>query len=342
MEKLNSHNRRTLDLIAAKTYFYYSRVAELTNKLDTIRSFLHARLRTATLRNDFEGQAVIINCLLRNYLHYSLYDQADKLVNKSVFPENASNNEWARFLYYLGRIKAARLEYSDAHKHLTQAMRKAPQLAAIGFRQTVQKLIIVVELLLGDIPERQIFRQTSLRRSLAPYFQLTQAVRLGNLERFNEVLENFGDKFRQDHSFTLIMRLRHNVIKTAIRSIGTSYSQISAADIAKKLFIDSKDDAESIVSKAIRDGVIEATLDPERSIMRSKETSDIYSTREPQLAFHQRITFCLNLHNQSVKAMRYPPKSYGKDLESAEERIEREQQDLELAKEMAEEDDDGF
>jgi 26S proteasome regulatory subunit N3 len=40
--------------------------------------------------------------------------------------------------------------------------------------------------------------------------------------------------------------------------------------------------------------------------------------------------------------MRYPPKSYGKDLESAEERIEREQQDLELAKEMAEEDDDGF
>lgn len=264
------------------------------------------------------------------------------MVNKYVFPENASNNEWSRFLYYLGRIKAARLEYSDAHKHLTQAMRKAPQHAAIGFRQTVQKLIVVVELLLGDIPERQIFRQTSLRRSLAPYFQLTQAVRLGNLQRFGEVLQSFGDKFRQDHTFTLIMRLRHNVIKTAIRSIGTSYSQISAADIAKKLIIDSKEDAESIVSKAIRDGVIEATLDPEKSIMRSKETSDIYATREPQLAFHQRITFCLNLHNQSVKAMRYPPKSYGKDLESAEERIEREQQDLELAKEMAEEDDDGF
>lgn len=68
----------------------------------------------------------------------------------------------------------------------------------------------------------------------------------------------------------------------------------------------------------------------------------IYSTREPQLAFHQRISFCLDLHNQSVKAMRYPPKSYGQELESAEERREREQQNLELAKEMAEEDDDGF
>jgi 26S proteasome regulatory subunit N3 len=181
MAKVVSQNRRTLDLIAAKCYFYQSRVAELTNKLESVRSFLHSRLRTATLRNDFEGQAVIINCLLRNYLHYSLYDQADKLVNKSVFPETASNNEWARFLYYLGRIKAAKLEYSVAYKHLVQALRKAPQHAAVGFRQTAQKLVIVVELLLGDIPERQIFRQAALRRSLAPYFQLTQAVRMGKL-----------------------------------------------------------------------------------------------------------------------------------------------------------------
>lgn len=342
IKKITEQNRRTLDLIAAKIYFYHSRVAELTDKLESIRSFLHNRLRTATLRNDFEGQAVLINCLLRNYLHYSLYDQADKLVKKSVFPETASNNEWARFLYYLGRIKGAKLEYSDAHKNLVQALRKSPQNAAIGFRQTVQKLIIVVELLLGNIPERQIFRQAALRPSLIPYFQLTQAVRMGNLQRFGEVLENFTPKFQQDHSYTLIIRLRHNVIKTAIRSIGLSYSRISPDHIAKKLGLDSAEDAEFIVAKAIRDGVIEATIDPEKGYMRSKESMDVYSTRDPQLAFHQRISFCLDLHNQSVKAMRYPPKSYGKDLESAEERREREQQDLELAKEMAEDDDDGF
>lgn len=342
VQKIVAQNRRTIDLIAAKCYFYHSRAYELTNKLNSIRAFLHYRLRTATLRNDFEGQAVLINCLLRNYLHYNLYDQADKLVLKSTFPESASNNEWARFLYYLGRIKAARLEYSAAHKYLVQAMRKAPQTTAVGFRQTVQKLAVAVELLLGDIPERQIFRQAALRRALAPYFQLTQAVRLGNLQRFGEVLENFGPQFRADHTFTLILRLRHNVIKTAIRSIGLSYSRISPTDIARKLGLDSSVDAEFIVAKAIRDGVIEATLDPENGYMRSKETTDIYCTKEPLLAFHQRITFCLDLHNQSVKAMRYPPKSYGKDLESAEERREREQQDLELAKEMAEEDDDGF
>uniref|UniRef100_A0A0A9Y084 Putative 26S proteasome non-ATPase regulatory subunit 3 n=1 Tax=Lygus hesperus TaxID=30085 RepID=A0A0A9Y084_LYGHE len=342
MTKVVAQNRRTSDLIAAKCYFYHSRAYELTNKLDAIRGFLHSRLRTATLRNDFEGQAVLINCLLRNYLHYNLYDQADKLVSKSVYPESASNNEWARFLYYLGRIKAARLEYSEAHKHLVQALRKAPQHAAVGFRQTVQKLAVTVELLLGDIPDRQIFRQAPLRRSLAPYLQLTQAVRTGNLKRFGEVLEMFGAQFRSDHTFTLILRLRHNVIKTAIRYIGLSYSRISLDDVARKLGLDSPLDAEFIVAKAIRDGVIEATIDPEHKYMSSKEVMDIYCTREPQLAFHQRIAFCLELHNQSVKAMRYPPKSYGKELESAEERREREQQDLELAKEMADEDDDVF
>ncbi|KAE8751681.1 hypothetical protein FOCC_FOCC001529 [Frankliniella occidentalis] len=342
MAKLMNQNRRTCDLIAAKCYFYHMRSYELINQLEKIRGFFHARLRTATLRNDFEGQAVLINCLLRNYLQYNLYDQADKLVSKCNYPETASNNEWARFLYYLGRIKAARLEYTAAHKHLVQALRKAPQHAAVGFRQTAQKLAVTVELLLGDIPERQIFRQAALRRSLGPYFQLTQAVRMGNLQRFGEVLENFGSTFRVDHTYTLILRLRHNVIKTAIRAIGLSYSRISPADIAKKLGLDSPEDAEFIVAKAIRDGVVEATLDPEKGYMRSKESADIYCTREPQLAFHQRISFCLDLHNQSVKAMRYPPKSYGKELESAEERREREQQDLELAKEMAEEDDDGF
>jgi 26S proteasome regulatory subunit N3 len=35
------------------------------------------------------------------------------------------------------------------------------------------------------------------------------------------------------------------------------------------------------------------------------QVSDIYSTGEPQSAFHARIAFCLDLHNEAVKAMRY-------------------------------------
>jgi 26S proteasome regulatory subunit N3 len=37
-------------------------------------------------------------------------------------------------------------------------------------------------------------------------------------------------------------------------------------------------------------------------------------------AFHQRIEFCLKVHNEAVKAMRYPPKKYNEELETAQVR----------------------
>lgn len=40
----------------------------------------------------------------------------------------------------------------------------------------VHKLLVVVELLLGEIPDRLQFRQPSLKRSLMPYFLLTQGM----------------------------------------------------------------------------------------------------------------------------------------------------------------------
>uniref|UniRef100_A0A452USR6 26S proteasome regulatory subunit RPN3 n=1 Tax=Ursus maritimus TaxID=29073 RepID=A0A452USR6_URSMA len=321
MQKLSSQNRRALDLVAAKCYYYHARVYEFLDKLDVVRS-----------------PGLLLSCCLR----HSCITQAEKLASKAAFPEQASNGEWARYLYYTGRIKAIQLEYSEARRTMTNALRKAPQHTAVGFKQTVHKLLIVVELLLGEIPDRLQFRQPSLKRSLMPYFLLTQAVRTGNLAKFNQVLDQFGEKFQADGTYTLIIRLRHNVIKTGVRMISLSYSRISLADIAQKLQLDSPEDAEFIVAKAIRDGVIEASINHEKGYVQSKEMIDIYSTREPQLAFHQRISFCLDIHNMSVKAMRFPPKSYNKDLESAEERREREQQDLEFAKEMAEDDDDSF
>jgi len=329
-------------VIAAKCYFYYGRINELSGRLDQIRFTLQSRLRTAILRNDYEGTAVLINVLLRSYLQYNLYDQALKLVSKSTFPLQASNNEWARYLFYNGRIKAIQLEYSEAHKNLVQAIRKAPQNEAVGFKQIAQKFALVVELLLGEIPDKATFRNPQLRKALQPYFQLTQAVQTGNLAKFNEVLEKFGNNFMKENTWTLIIRLRHNVIKTGVKMMSLSYSKISLDAIALKLQLDSAVDAEFIVAKAIRDGVIEAHIDHEAGYVKTKDISDIYSSLEPMKAFNQRIKFCLELRNQSVKAMRFPPKKYSEELETAEERRAREEEELEYAKEMADEEDDSF
>lgn len=81
----------------------YPKVAQVFN-IGHFR-FLQGRLKTATLRHDEDGQATLINCLLRSYLSESLTDMAGKLVDKVTFPESASNNEWARYFYYLGKFK---------------------------------------------------------------------------------------------------------------------------------------------------------------------------------------------------------------------------------------------
>ncbi|KAK9164573.1 hypothetical protein Syun_005475 [Stephania yunnanensis] len=285
--RLRTLNRRTVDVLASRLYFYYSYSYEMTGDLAEIR----------------------------------------------------------------GTIQ---LEYTDAKESLLQAARKAPA-AARGFRVQCNKWAIIVRLLLGEIPERTVFMQKGMKKALVPYFELTnensltvdgiQAVRVGDLELFRVVAEKFASTFSSDGTHNLIVRLRHNVIRTGLRNISISYSRISLADVAQKLRLDSENpvaDAESIVSKAIRDGAIDATIDHANGWMVSKETGDVYSTNEPQFAFNSRIAFCLNMHNEAVRALRFPPNSHKKEKESAEKRRERQQQEQELAKHIAEEDDDEF
>uniref|UniRef100_A0A0N5AIS5 PCI domain-containing protein n=1 Tax=Syphacia muris TaxID=451379 RepID=A0A0N5AIS5_9BILA len=347
ISRIDVCDKRTLDPIAAKAFFYLCLIYEKAGKLNDLRAFLNAHLRTATLRRQNDSQAVLIICLLRSYLLGKQYQAAAKLVSKVTFPEGASNNDLARFLYYQGRIKAMQLDYTAAAGYFQQAMRKAPQDSAIGFKQNVQKWVVVISLLQGEIPERSIFRQPIHRRTLAPYLELTQAVRLGDLLKFNKVLDKYAKRaFEPDETLTLIVRLRQNVIKTALRQISTAYSCISIHDIGRKLLLHSDYEAEYLVAKAIKDGSIEATITFENDVserfMQSKETEDVYRTTEPQTHFDARIRYCLELHNQAVKALRYPANTNKTKVETIEEQCAREQQELEFAKEMTEEEDDDF
>ena len=89
-----------------------------------------------------------MNLLLRNYLHYKNFEAAQQLISKTTFPENKSNAEYIRYLYYTGKIKAVQLDYVDAYGRLMQAIRKAPENSGLGFRIHAIKLATVVELLM--------------------------------------------------------------------------------------------------------------------------------------------------------------------------------------------------
>ncbi len=71
------------------------------------------------------------------------------------------------------------------------------------------------------------------------------------------------------------------MIKFGLKKINISYSKISLKDIAKKLSLDSVEETEQIIAKAIRDGVIEAVLDHDNQWMRSQDSTDVYTSNEP-------------------------------------------------------------
>lgn len=210
-----------------------------------------------------------------------------------------------------------------------QALRKSPP-SAVGFQTIVQKFAIVVQMLMGDLPERSLFSTPGMKAALKPYLELTRSVRAGDVKAFGAVVASDAAVFERDGTDTLVRRLEANVIKTGLRRIATSYSKISFKDIAAKLSLSSAEDAEFLAAKAIRDGVIDGSLDHEAGTLEARGAPNVYGTKEPQEAFHRRIAFTLDVHDASVRAMRYPAQALRADLESAEAARERLREEAEF------------
>lgn len=274
------------------------------------------------------------------YFSFPAVEQAQKLLSNSTFPDAASNNQLCRFLYYSGRIQALRLEYTAAFGNLSQCLRKAPTNTGVGFRIAAQRLLIVVQLLMGEIPDRHVFFTAGCQTELKPYLSITQAVRRGDLAVFEQVVATHTSRLQQDMTFTLISRLAHQVVKAGLRKLHVSYSRLSLRDVADRLGLPSAQSAEYVVAKAVRDGVLDATIFHAEAYVQSHDLLDVYATKEPAEAFHRRIAYCLTTHNDAVRGMRYPPDAYKKQLEASRgNRRKRsdDKTDEEKAKELEEE-----
>ena len=256
------------------------------------------------MRSDEIGQSTLLNLLLRNYRRHSHIDAAHNLIEKTSFPEGKSSNEFCKYLFYTGRVKAVRREYSDALNRLNQAIRKSPD-SANGFRLQCQKIAIVVELLMGEVPNREIFTDKLIFAHASTYYRLIQSVLEGSLANFDAMVQANKTTFQKDRLYGLVLRLNQIVIRIGLRKIYLAYSKISLADVAAKLNI-SPDDVEFVVAKALRDGILQGEIDHNKRVLRIEGDRNLYVTNEPQNQLDKRIRFCLNLYNETQKAITYP------------------------------------
>lgn len=308
---LNLYNNRTLDLVNAKLWFYIARAKEILGNThdNLLRSEMIKFLRTATLKHDNETRAMLTTLILRDFLSCGEVEVACDFVGKAEFPvsNEVSSPLEARYYFYLSKINAIQLDYSTANEYVIAAIRKAPNTNnSLGFLQQANKLHCVIDLLMGDIPELSFFHQKGMEKSLLPYYHLTNAVKLGDLNKFTSTISKFKQQLIRDGNYQLCVRLRSNVIKTGIRIISLTYKKISLKDICLRLHLDSEQSVEYMVSRAIRDGVIEAKIYHEEGYIETSELLNVYGTQQPQQVFDERIKFVSQLHDESVTAMRYP------------------------------------
>jgi 26S proteasome regulatory subunit N3 len=336
-------NRRSLDLFHARCLSLLGLAAERCGRLGSLRNLLLASHRTSVIRHDSVGQAVAINLVLRGLVTERQFLQARRLIEsvEHTLPLDSSA-QLVRFLFYKGRVLAVCGEYAAADACLGQALRKAPASTARGFKQLVQKHCIVVELLRGIVPERSVFsgmtssdgsdRDRSMIKALEPYLHLTQEVRKGNVEAFGHAVEEHRAQLLRDDTLSLVQRLRRTVIRSGLRKITSAYSAITFKDIASRLRLPSPEDAEFLCAKAIREGVINAELDHDRACLVASSAEDVYATSRPKEEFHRRIEFCLDIHAEAVRSMRYPPGAFRKDEAALMEARRREEEEAAVAK----------
>jgi 26S proteasome regulatory subunit N3 len=249
---LSKNESHTLHYLRARTYHYYTYVNEKLGTYSNIITDLHNAYRKACLDLDEVTQVTLINCIIRYYLLNVAYEQARNFISKTKYHENVSTNEDARYYFYLGTINAVQMNYSEAFVNLTNSLRKAPEKCAADFKSNVQKLLIIVELLMGEVPDiAKVITTAQNLKALKPYFDLIKSVKQGNLNDFKITLYKYEASFIKDKFYNLIQRLRHVVIKIGLRRINISYSRISLKDITEKLNLESEKDCEYIVAKVL-------------------------------------------------------------------------------------------
>ena len=295
----------TINTLKAKAYYYLSLITEKLNIQDQIINELQEAYRTACIEMDQISQVTLINCIIRYYLNNKNIEMARSFISKTKYIENISSYEDARYLFYIGKIEAIQMNYSDSYTHLSSSFRKAPEKTGEGFKNLVR---------VRDFNEFE------------PYLLLLKIVRQGNLEEFKKGIEIYERHFKKDGTFNLVQRIRQVVIKAGLRKINLSYSRISIKDITEKLKLENEKEAEYIIAKAIRDGVFLATINHEEGYVKSKEIKDIYSTFEPQRSYQSRILFLNNIYVESQRSMKYS---------SQQEQAKKEAKDGELEEDDA-------
>ena len=102
-----------------------------------------------------------------------------------------------------------------------------------GFLLACTKLLIACHLLMGDIPDKHLFKAVHQEsHPLYYYKEICKSVKFGDMQSYLNTVKAQSQLFESDNTFGFMLRLKPAVRKSAIKSIMNVYSCISLKDMA--------------------------------------------------------------------------------------------------------------
>lgn len=262
--------------------YYYNSLKHLGKdatemyKLMVINSERENKYSVETLRN----------CILDLEINNNIYRE----VNDTVC---GTNEEGALHAFFLGYVCLVRGEYEKSRSYLSHSSvlcRNGP------LDLKIKKCMIVCKLLTSDYAIDYPFIV-----ALQPYFSLIGAVKRGDVNLFNTILEQNMDEFFEMNLYFVIKRCIKNLLLEGLRKISVCYSRISVNDIGELLGMR----VDYLLYTAIQGGVVKGRVEDEIFYAGSTMSSSVDMGEMIRETINLRKTICGMMQYPEIPVLTY-------------------------------------
>eukprot|EP01102_Stenamoeba_stenopodia_P015653 TRINITY_DN535_c0_g1_i1.p1 TRINITY_DN535_c0_g1~~TRINITY_DN535_c0_g1_i1.p1 ORF type:complete len:401 (-),score=101.47 TRINITY_DN535_c0_g1_i1:106-1308(-) len=278
MKVFHYANRRLREIAGVADQILQSRGVKSEKLEDAARTLNNCFKITVTDRSTTEssrkwGLIEVINNLFKIYFklnNFTLCKNLTKAVSAPGIPplNQFPVSQFVTFKYFTGRLLLSDGHYKKAEEELMTAFERCSKHAFQNKRLILQYLL-PVKLLYGKFPSKYLLQKYNLPQ----YMGLSEAVKCGNLTKFNEEMKRYQEFFIAKGVYLILEKLEmithRNLFFRIYKIINKSLIEIQAfATALRWLGADSDlDEIECILANLIYKGYIKGNISHSRRIL---------------------------------------------------------------------------
>eukprot|EP01095_Lingulamoeba_sp_RSL-Kostka_P012256 TRINITY_DN4820_c0_g1_i1.p1 TRINITY_DN4820_c0_g1~~TRINITY_DN4820_c0_g1_i1.p1 ORF type:complete len:427 (+),score=68.57 TRINITY_DN4820_c0_g1_i1:54-1334(+) len=254
-----------------------SNAAAQRDSISSLRLILNV-LNARSSSNRIKGLLNLLNTLLRIYFRLGQIENCISAIHNFNHTLNARGikidtfpiSQLVTFKYFQGRISILQQSYKDAEKSLSWAFQHCSNRYQSN-KRLILELLIPTRLIFGKIPPQEMLIDYNFKH----YQDIITCIRTGNINLFNQILDNYQDQFIDKGLFLIIEKLRPLIYRSLFVEI-SKYCIVSGKIIEFKNVKNIFDwmeldielaEVECIIANLIYQGLIKGYISHKKSLI---------------------------------------------------------------------------